>query len=308
MTVDGVVSTRLGEAIGAIPSVTISPADVELVRGGPAERRRYLDVVLATTSRPYLSALQTYRPALLRRNAALRDAARRGGGRATDAAVEVWEPQLAESGAVIRAERAGWVARWEAELARLAAAIGEGGGVAMRYEYRGRRDRERSDRHVASASGDATADDGGLAAWRHMLRAALRADRASDLRRGMTQTGPHRDDLVLAIDGRPLPAFASAGQQRTVAIVLRLLEAETLRARAHEGGAPVVLLDDPFAELDDRRAHAVLDLVRDGAEPDGRPAPRAQLILAVPRAADIPRVLVGLERWRIASGVMERSA
>src|SRR5215469_13704496 len=76
-TVDGVVPERLSDALGSIPSVTFSPVDVDLVRGAPIGRRRYLDVVLATTSKRYLAALQSYRGALVRRNAALRSLARR---------------------------------------------------------------------------------------------------------------------------------------------------------------------------------------------------------------------------------------
>lgn len=78
VTVDGTPVHRLSDAIGGLPSVMFAPADVELVSGAPVIRRRYLDILLALTSRPYLTALQTYRAALARRNAALRDAARTG--------------------------------------------------------------------------------------------------------------------------------------------------------------------------------------------------------------------------------------
>ncbi len=253
VAIDGATPERLSDGFGALPSVAIAPSDVDLVRGGPEARRRYLDIVLATTSPAYLAALQRYRSALARRNAVLRDSARRGGARAgsaADAAAAVWEPQLAEAGAIVRGARLAWVARWAGELARLAFAIGERGVVTMRYVARGRTE-------------DATAG-AGLGLLREMLAEELRGSRAADVGRGMTHPGPHRDDLVLAIDGRALHAFGSSGQQRTVAIALRLLEARTMRADS--GCTPVLLLDDPFAELDEGRARAVLQLVRGGGE------------------------------------------
>jgi DNA replication and repair protein RecF len=120
------------------------------------------------------------------------------------------------------------------------------------------------------------------------------------VRRGLTHAGPHRDELELTLadpEGSPrdLRAFGSAGQQRTAAIALRMLEADTLRRRGFE---PLLLLDDPFAELDTRRAARILDLLT--ASRSG------QTILAVPRAADIPPELTRLERWGIADGRLER--
>ncbi len=127
---DGAEPARLSDALGAVPSVMFSPTDVRLVSESPSERRRYLDVVLALTSRRYLAALQAYRGALVRRNAALRDALRSG----RDAAqATVWEPALAEHGAVLWTERRAWVASHAEGFATLCAAIGERAAARMRY-------------------------------------------------------------------------------------------------------------------------------------------------------------------------------
>jgi DNA replication and repair protein RecF len=127
---------------------------------------------------------------------------------------------------------------------------------------------------------------------RAALAHALAERRPVDIRRGLTHAGPHRDDLLLAIGGRELRTFGSAGQHRTAAIALRMVEAETLSDR--RGGRPLILLDDPFAELDARRAAQIVDLLaREGL---------GQTILAVPRESDIPAGLPSLERRRIRAG------
>jgi DNA replication and repair protein RecF len=269
---DGAEPPRLSDALGALPSVIFSPSDVQLVTGSPSERRRFLDVALALTSRRYLAALQSYRSALARRNAALRDVARTGRG---ESRATVWEPALAEHGAVLWTERVAWVERSAERFAALCAAIGERAPVRMRYAT------------SLAASGDA-------AQVRDALEGALAERRALDLRRGVTHAGPHRDDLELLLDARDLRTFGSAGQQRTAAIALRMLEAATLRD--HAGGEPLFLLDDPFAELDARRAHRILGLLGD--------AGLGQTLLVVPRAADIPSELTRLPRWRVRDGVL----
>ncbi len=285
VTVEGAIPRRLSDALGAVPSVTFAPVDAEMVRGGPVARRRYLDVTLATTSRRYLAALQAYRGGLLQRNTALRSQARGE----SEAAAAAWEPMLAESGAVLWAERAAWVARWGPELARISAAIGERGVVEMRHVMR------HAIRHSAAPDvvRDEAASPDELAG---VLAAALEAGRAGDVRHGATRVGPHRDDLVLTLGGRDMRTYGSAGQQRTAAIALRILEAGTLRLGT--GAAPVLLFDDPFAELDEGRSRAILDVLGGGGDNVG------QVILAVPRAADIPAGLTRLARCAIADGVV----
>jgi len=113
ITLDGVECSRLSDALGAIPAVTFAPTDVGLVAGAPADRRRYLDLLLASSSRRYLAALRDYRTALAQRNAALRS----GAGRAQAA---VWEVTLATGGAILRLERAAFVAWTESEAFRKA--------------------------------------------------------------------------------------------------------------------------------------------------------------------------------------------
>jgi len=305
VAVDGVVPERLSDALGSIPSVTFSPVDVDLVRGAPIGRRRYLDVVLATTSKRYLAALQSYRGALVRRNAALRSLARRHAvtQAALEASLGAWEPLLAEAGATLWAERASWAHEWAGELADVCSAIGERDRVCVTYAA-GARAPERGGR--AKEKGDTEAQDVDVAWLRDSLAASLEAGREGDLRHGATRVGPHRDDLTLSLGDRELRVYGSAGQQRTAAIGLRILEAATIRSR--RGSAPVLLFDDPFAELDERRSRAILDVLagsRAGAVARAGSI-AGQVILAVPRAADIPAGLTRLQRVRIQDGVLSQ--
>lgn len=269
VTRDGVEVPRLTDALGALPSVLLAPRDVVLVSDGPAERRRFLDITLALTSPRYLRALRHYRGALERRNAALRDALRH---RRNASSAAVWEPALAEHGAVLVDERRAWVNEHAAGFTRLSHAIGESGTAAMEYA-------------TTLPAGTPSAD---------ALHAALERGREHDLRRGATHAGPHRDDLALTLDGRDLRVVGSAGQQRTGAIALRLLEAATLRSR--RATLPLLLLDDPFAELDNRRAARVLDLLLEAGV--------GQVVLCVPRAEEIPARFTRLARYRIVAGVL----
>jgi DNA replication and repair protein RecF len=276
IVLDGVDVARQADALGAIPSVLLSPRDVGLVAGAPGERRRFLDITLATTTPRYVLALQRYRAALAQRNAAIREAA----GRADAAArIAVWEPALAEHGAVIWTARLEWVAWARERIGGLCDAMGEAAAVTVRY---------------AIGVRDTDAPRLTEAELRERLASTLAAERGGDLRRGMTQHGPHRDDVALGLGGRSLRAFGSAGQQRTVATALRLLERDTLQDRL--GTSPVLLLDDPFAELDrERSARLLALLLGPGA---------GQTVLAVPSREDVPAGLAQLAWWQIEAGVI----
>lgn len=130
-----------------------------------------------------------------------------------------------------------------------------------------------------------------------VLLAALEEKRPLDMKRGLTHVGPHRDELELTLEAKELRQFGSAGQQRTAAIALRMLDAATLRE--HSGAEPLLLLDDPFAELDLRRAGRILSLLKKGG--------LGQTILAVPRESDIPPGLMRLDRLSIRDGAIKRA-
>ncbi|MCC7051651.1 MAG: DNA replication and repair protein RecF [Gemmatimonadaceae bacterium] len=272
---DGVEVTRLSDAIGAAPAVLFSPADVALVRGAPSERRRFLDVMLALADRGYLLALQRYRHALAQRNAALRTLA----GHARDAGaldgVAAFEPAMAEAGATMLVKRHTWALAAAPVYEEMLQSIGERTTVSL----------------TLKRGGGARTDEAELAAW---LAGTLEQQRVHDVRRGTTHTGPHRDEVQLLLDHRDLRSFGSNGQQRSAAIALRMLEARTLHTAL--GTAPLLLLDDPFAELDADRSARILGLL--GSRGLG------QVVLAVPRSEDIPRALTGLQTVHVQHGTL----
>jgi DNA replication and repair protein RecF len=274
VTLDGAETEKLSDCLDALPSVSFSPRDVDLIAGAPAERRRYLDITLALTSPSYLNALRKYRAALVRRNAALRDAAKRGMNKSGLAAAAAWEPALAEQGAVLITQRRAWTAAHAASFAAICRAIGESQVATLTYDG------------AAAESDDPRGE----------LLAQLERQREHDCRRGLTQAGPHRDDVVLLLGEHDLRHVGSAGQQRTAAIVLRMLEAATHREAT--GVIPALLLDDPFAELDRRRTANILGLLEDQGV--------GQCVLCVPREDEIPDRFTRLERWSVKAGSFSR--
>jgi DNA replication and repair protein RecF len=278
VVVDGVDTERLGDAIGLTGSVIFSPSDVEIVSGSPGERRRFLDIVLSLNSRGYLAALQRYRHVLRQRNAILKS------GRTRDL-IEAWDATLVESGAVIIAARGEWVRSHASRFAELYRAIGG------------------ADAELAYVADVAVAQDAGMDGIRRAFEERLERVAQREWDRGVTLAGPHRDDvgitMIGAEGGVDLRQFGSGGQRRTGAIVLRMLEAETVRAA--RGFQPLLLLDDVFAELDPGRSRRILELL--GTEGHG------QVLLTAPKQTDVlldgmvADGLVGpLPRWRIAAG------
>ena len=280
--VHGVEQPKLSNALGALPSVCFSPVDVALVAGGPAERRHFLDVTLALTDARYLRALQHYRAALRQRNAALRAALRAGArpGGAHDAHVSIWEPTLAQHGATLVALRRTWCDQLSERFSNLCEAIGERVRVTMRYHG--------AELPSAAASNGKFADA-------TTYTEAFEQQRGRELRRGLTLVGPHRDDLQLLLGTRDLRTFGSNGQQRTAAIALRMLELATRREALDK--PPLLLLDDPFAELDTKRSARILALLEEGGV--------GQVIVAVPRDVDIPAAFTRLERRSMINGSLQ---
>jgi DNA replication and repair protein RecF len=259
ITVAGEEISRLADAIGHWLAVAFLPVDVGLAAGPAAERRRFLDRLLALADRRYYSSLARYRAALAQRNGALRTE--------RPELARAFDRVLAESGAYVVASRLRWVEGAAARFAGELDALGEADPVCVRYQGR---------TELAEPEG-----------WMGPLEAAAPRDQA---RRAST-VGPHRDDLVLEIGGRPLRSMGSTGQQRTAAVALKLLELETLAET--RGTQPALLLDDVFAELDSERQRRFAERLAQ--------ALGMQVFVTAPRRDELPPKL-DLPRWEMRSG------
>ena len=262
VTVDGVESRKLADAVGRISAVMFSPADRDLVSGGPSVRRRFMDILLSLSSPGYLRALGQLRNALKQRNTALR----RGNGVEASA----FDAPLAEASGLVASARRRWGECWHERFTELNHQLGEPLNATM--EYRAYHHREHDQAEV------------------FCRELAVALDR--DLQRGMTTVGPHRDDLNLTLANHELRRFGSAGQQRTAAVALRIVEAASLAEATRT--APIALYDDVFAELDAQRQANLLSLIQ-GVLP-------GQAILTAPRVSEIPEALLDRPRWAISKG------
>jgi DNA replication and repair protein RecF len=240
--VNGAAVPRARDVLGVVRATMFAPEDLGLVRGDPEERRRFLDV-LATQRLPrYLGSRQDYDRVLRQRNTLLRSA----GGRLPAAALatlDVWDEKLATAGAEIWAERL----RLVAALTPL---------VTRAYQQLAARDDLVEATYVSSLGGSAELDPD-PAKLGQALRERLLADRPREVERGITLSGPHRDDLALALRALPARTHASHGEAWSLALALRLGAHWLL---ADEGEEPVLLLDDVFAELDERRRGRVAEV------------------------------------------------
>jgi DNA replication and repair protein RecF len=236
VTVDGEPLAKLSDLLGILRVAWFGPEDTAITKGGPAERRRLLDMALCQTDPAYLAALSDYRRALRQRNEAL---VSWGPDEDSDRVVGVWTEQLVRSGSRVIAARLGFLGAFGERVAAAHGAIAPADEIAL--AYRG---------SVASTAGD----EGSVA---ELFRAALARTEEDEQRRGFTLVGPHRDDVEVRLNGRSLRSFGSQGQHRTAAIALKLGEAAMLAADGH---GVTVLLDDVLSELDDDRAAALVDL------------------------------------------------
>jgi len=242
VTVDGERLAKLSDLLGIFRVAWFSPEDTWLTKGGPEERRRLIDMTLCQIDPAYLAALASYRRALRQRNEALLAWTP---DEEADRLVEVWTDRLVEYGSRVVASRLALLPRLARSVADFHSAIADGDSIELRY------------RSSIGLGAESSPPDEEFVRRRFLESIGRRE--ADERRRGCTLVGPHRDDLDVRLDGRPLRSFGSQGQHRTAAIALKLGEAAVLAA---DGRGAVVLLDDILSELDERRAAKLVLLVR----------------------------------------------
>ncbi|MFK4760993.1 DNA replication/repair protein RecF [Microbacterium sp. ZW T5_45] len=253
--------------------VLFAPEDLQIVRGDPSSRRRFADQLLIQRTPRMSAVLGDYDRVLKQRTALLKSARARGIRGEGLATLDVWDDKLVALGSEIIAARQRLAADLQQPVADAYAAIA-GADHRPRLEWalsvRGADPEDGDDDAAPDTSGDVS----------EMFRAALAAKRAQELERGLTLTGPHRDDLVLRVRDLPVKGYASHGESWSIALALRLASAELLRNES-PAGDPVLILDDVFAELDGDRRRRLASLT----------AGYEQVVVTAAVEEDIPEIL-----------------
>lgn len=226
---------RIGELLGHVCGVLFSPEDLSIVKDGPAERRRFLDMQLSQLRPQYFYSLQRAVRTLNQRNALLREIARDASLLPT---LDMWDEQLARIGADVARNRREAVAFLNEEAKKAHASLTHG----------------REELRLWYVSQVADAPDAA-----EQLLARLHAARREDLRRMTTTVGVHRDDMGVTINGKEARMFASQGQQRSAVLSLKLAQLEM--AAKETGEAPVLMLDDVMSELDPGRRRQLIERI-----------------------------------------------
>ncbi len=237
---NGVPLRSVQELAGNFCCVAFTPSHMEIVKGGPESRRRFLDTLLCQMYPEYIVMLRRFKRVLLQRNAALKQLSERAG--ADMSYMTAWNESYAQCAARVAEAR-------EALCAGITAAAcdcyselsGEKERLGLRYLGGIRLER------------DAPRDAGTI---KSAIRAELERCFERETRYGATLVGPHRAELQLTLDGREAKLFGSQGQQRSCVLALKMAEAATLEQKT--GHIPIVLLDDVLSELDSRRRAVVL--------------------------------------------------
>ena len=223
---------RAGELFGIVHFVFFSPEDLNIIKEGPAGRRRFIDLELSQLDKVYLSNLSNYNRIINQRNSLLKEIVYQKDLIDT---LDIWDMQLAEYGTKIIERRKKFID----EVNRIIGGIHEkltGGRENIELSYE-------------SSAGELSMEE------------MLRKNRERDIRFKSTSAGPHRDDLCFWVGDLDIRKFGSQGQQRTAALSLKLSEIELVKMLIHD--TPILLLDDVLSELDKNRQNYLLDSIHD---------------------------------------------
>ncbi len=265
---------RPRELLGALRTVVFSPEDLALVKGDPAERRRFIDELI-TTRWPRLAGVRAdYDRVLRQRSTLLKSLSGRGRAIPDGAAatLEVWDESLAGFGAELMHARVTTLADLTPHLRRAYAAIAP----------------TNNDAQLAYRSPISPEPGSSVEELQARLILAMSERRSDELARGVCLVGPHRDDIVLSLGELPAKGYASHGESWSFALALKLASFDLLRG---DGVEPVLILDDVFAELDQVRRERLAGMV----------AEAEQVLITAAVAADVPAALGG-RRFSIGAG------
>lgn len=232
--------SKMSELVGSFRAVLFCPEHLSLIKGGPAERRQYLDIAVSAGEPVYLATLQRYAQILKQRNALIKNA--KEDPALFEGTVDIWSAQLAREAAYIARSRARYVKRAAVFVLECFAAMTEE-SESPSLVYHG------------PCKGEWDYED--VAATEGYLMEKLSQNHEREIGAGVTLWGVHKDDIDVELNGRSARLFASQGQQRSLALALKIAEGEICREDC--GEYPVFLFDDVLSELDGRRRAYLLE-------------------------------------------------
>lgn len=232
VAIDGIPIRKSGELLGLVNIVFFSPEDLGIIKHGPSERRRFVDMELCQLDKVYFHDLTKYNQVVNQRNNLLKQIAL---DKSLLPTLDIWDEQLVEYGTKI-------IRRRQKHLKELNEVI-----IPIHEKLSGGREQL-----TLGYEANTSAEDFGI---------KIAMNRERDLFQKVTTTGPHRDDVEFAIADVDIRKYGSQGQQRTAALSLKLAEIEIVKRMV--GDLPVLLLDDVLSELDRNRQHYLLDSIQD---------------------------------------------
>jgi DNA replication and repair protein RecF len=269
---------RARELLGILLTVTFAPEDLMLVKGDPSERRKFMDDSITQLIPSFAGIRADFEKCLKQRNALLKSAY----GKRTDEVMhtlDVWDVQLAKTGAAVMYHRLKLIENMQSLVSDAYTKVSDDRGpLSISYVS-----------NLEIPAGELS-----IAAIESAMLEALATKRTSELDRGVTLVGPHRDELQLMLRDLPVRGYASHGESWSCALALKLSMWELLK-RSSRGGDPVLILDDVFAELDEIRRRKLVDLVKNNE----------QTIVTAAVAGDVPVELDGA-LFDVVDGMVNR--
>ena len=248
VTHNGVKITKLSELVGSFRAVLFSPDHLQMIKDGPSLRRNYLDVAISQIRPMYLHSLQKYNKILVNRNKLIKNAEE---DRATfDATIDFWSTQLAHEAAIIAKARAEYVARSGEIIADFYKRMCQNGDIDESPEFI----------YVGSAKQEGELYFDIETTEKNFLR-LLNDFHEREISAGATLYGIHKDDILINLNGKNTRLYSSQGQQRSLALAMKLAEGEICKMDC--GEYPVFLFDDVFSELDSGRRKNLLREIND---------------------------------------------
>ncbi|MDD6796686.1 MAG: DNA replication/repair protein RecF [Clostridia bacterium] len=232
IAINGIPLKKSVDLFGIVNMVFFSPEDLNIIKDGPSERRRFMDMELSQLDKIYVHNLMQYNKVLMQRNKLLKDLFYRDDNKDT---LDVWDMQLVRYGSEVIKRRTEFIMQLNEVVRQIHYKL-SGGRENLSIEYVPSVQAEEFEKYTADS-------------------------RNKDIRFGATAYGPHKDDIIFYINGNDVRKYGSQGQQRTAALSLKLAEIEFVKQTIHD--TPVLLLDDVLSELEENRQNFLMESMGD---------------------------------------------